>query len=153
MRKLSLLLFLLLSTSIFSQDNPEKQISSLLDEWHAAAARADMTAYFDKIDDEGIYIGTDATEYWTKQAFYDWAKPYFDEGKAWSFIAIERHIYFSPDKALAWFDEKVQSSNTILRGSGVLRLKNGKWKIMQYVLSLPVPNEKFNAVIETISSE
>ena len=153
MRKLSLLLFLLLSNSIFSQDNPEKQISSLLDEWHAAAARADMTAYFGKIDEEGIYIGTDAKEYWTKQAFYDWAKPYFDEGKAWSFIAIERHIYFSPDKALAWFDEKVQSSDAMLRGSGVLRLKNGEWKIMQYVLSLPVPNEKFKEVIETISSK
>jgi hypothetical protein len=150
---LFLLPLLLLSTSLFSQENPEEQINSLLDDWHEAAARADMTAYFDKIDEEGIYIGTDATEYWTKQAFYDWAKPYFDKGKAWSFIALERHIYLSDDKNLAWFDEKVRSSNAILRGSGVLRLKDGEWKIMQYVLSLPVPNEKYKEVLEIISFE
>jgi len=142
--------FILIPSILLGQDSLKNDINAFLDEWHAAAARADIKAYFDKIDEEGIYIGTDATEHWTKQAFYDWSKPYFDKGKAWSFKAVERNIYFSEDQLIAWFDEKLEASYGMLRGSGVLRLKNGEWKIMQYVLSLPVPNEKFQDVLQII---
>jgi hypothetical protein len=136
---------------LFGQDPLKIKINTVLDEWHAAAARADMAAYFETIDEGGTYIGTDATENWTKQAFYDWSKPYFDKGKAWTFKAVERNIYFSDDHSLAWFDEKLEASYGMLRGSGVLRLKNGEWKIMQYVLSFPVPNEKFDDFIKLIT--
>lgn len=129
------------------------EISRFLDEWHSDASRADMAAYFDKIDSSGIYIGTDATEHWTRQAFYDWSKPHFDKGKAWSFQAEERHIYLSEDQKMAWFDEKLNSSSGPLRGSGVLASRDGKWKIMQYVLSVPVPNEKFREVREAMAGK
>jgi hypothetical protein len=142
--------FILIPSILIGQDSLKTDIKNFLDDWHAAAARADMQAYFEKIDVDGIYIGTDATEHWTKQAFYDWSKPYFDKGKAWSFKAVERNIYFSEDQLIAWFDEKLEASYGMLRGSGVLRLKNGEWKIMQYVLSLPVPNEKFQDVLQII---
>jgi len=137
----------------FPQDPLKVEIGRFLDEWHKDASRADMPAYFDKIDEEGIYIGTDATENWTKQAFYEWSKPYFDKGKAWSFQAEERNIYLSEVQDMAWFDEKLRSSSSSLRGSGVLIQKNGKWKILHYVLSLPVPNEKFKEVLELIGGE
>ena len=136
---------------LFGQDSLNASINSVLDEWHAAAAKADMAAYFETIDEEGVYIGTDASENWTKQAFYDWSKPYFDNGKAWTFKAVERNIYFSDDQSIAWFDEKLEASYGMLRGSGVLRLKNGEWKIMHYVLSLPVPNEKLREVNKLIT--
>jgi hypothetical protein len=29
-----------------------------------------------------------------KNAISSFAKPFFDRGKAWSFTAVERHIYF-----------------------------------------------------------
>jgi len=150
MIKLFILTFILIPFISIGQDTLKTEIDFFLDEWHAAAARADMNSYFDKIDADGFYIGTDATENWTKQAFYDWSKPYFDKGKAWSFKAVERNIYFSEDRSLAWFDEKLEASYGMLRGSGVLRLKNGEWKIMHYVLSLPVPNEKFQEVLQTL---
>jgi hypothetical protein len=143
----------LVPSILLGQGSLNAELNTFLDKWHADAARADMQAYFDKIDNDGIYIGTDATEHWTKQAFYDWSKPYFDKGKAWTFHAVERNIYLSEDQSLAWFDEKLEASSGLLRGSGVLRLKNGEWKIMQYVLSLPVPNEKFKEVLELISVE
>jgi hypothetical protein len=133
-----------------SADSLNVQIGRFLDEWHNAASRADMQAYFEKIDGQGIYIGTDATENWTKKAFYDWSKPYFDKGKAWSFQAEERNIYLSEDQKMAWFDEKLSSASGPLRGSGVMIRKNGEWKIVHYVLSLPVPNEKFPDVLELI---
>lgn len=152
-------LLLMISSLLFfpgiasSQDSLKAEIGRFLDEWHSDASRADMQAYFDKIDEQGIYIGTDATENWTKQAFYDWSKPYFDKGKAWSFHAEERNIYLSEDLKIAWFDEKLSSASGPLRGSGVLINKNGQWKIIHYVLSLPVPNEKFKEVLEVIAGE
>jgi hypothetical protein len=136
-----------------SADSLRVQIGRFLDEWHNAASRADLQAYFEKIDEQGIYIGTDATEHWAKQAFYDWSKPYFDKGKAWSFQAEERNIYLSEDQKIAWFDEKLSSASGPLRGSGVLIHKNGEWKIVNYVLSLPVPNEKFPEVLELIGEK
>ena len=146
-----IILCLVLAPALLLAQDPQKmKISALLDEWHADAARADMEAYFNKIDEHGIYIGTDATENWTRQAFYIWSKPYFDSGKAWTFVATERNIYFSDDGSTAWFDEKLKTSSGMLRGSGVLRLKNDSWKIMHYVLSLPVPNEKYKEVMEMI---
>ena len=150
MLKSFILTISLLPALLFSQDAFKNQINGFLDEWHADAARADMAAYFDKIDEAGVYIGTDATENWTKQAFYEWSKPYFDNGKAWTFKAEERNIYLSEDKTIAWFDEKLKSTSDMLRGSGVLKKKEGSWKIMHYVLSLPVPNEKFTEVREVI---
>jgi len=150
MIKLFILNFILIPSILSGQDSLKTDINFFLDEWHAAAARADIAAYFEAIDDEGIYIGTDATENWTKQAFYEWSKPYFDKGKAWSFKAIERNIYFSPDTNLAWFDEKLEASYGMLRGSGVLRFKEGNWKIMHYVLSFPVPNDKFQEFLEIL---
>jgi len=150
----TIFLNLILIPSILSgQDSLKTNLNKFLDEWHAAAARADMQAYFEKIDEDGIYIGTDATENWTKQAFYEWSKPYFDKGKAWTFVAKERNIYFTEDATVAWFDEKLEASYGMLRGSGVLRQKNGEWMIMHYVLSLPVPNEKFNEVLNKIREE
>ena len=151
MKKGIYVILFLVPCLLFGQDSLNTRINSVLDEWHAAAAKADLVAYFETIDEEGIYIGTDATENWTKQGFYEWSKPYFDKGKAWTFKAVERNIYFSDDQSIAWFDEKLEASNGMLRGSGVLRLKNGEWKIMHYVLSLPVPNEKFKEVNKLIT--
>lgn len=69
------------------------------------------------------------------------AKPYFDKGKAWSFTALERHIYLSKDQKTAWFDELLSTQMKICRGSGVL-IKVGKiYKIQHYVLSMTIPNE------------
>jgi len=150
MKKSLLILILVIPSFLFSQDSLKIKLNAFLDEWHAAAARADMKSYFDKIDEDGVYIGTDATEYWTKQAFYDWSKPYFDKGKAWTFKAVNRNICLSEDGHIAWFDEKLKAADYILRGSGVLMLNKGEWKIMQYVLSLPVPNDRFKEVLEVI---
>jgi hypothetical protein len=142
-------LFLLVHSISMAQE--KKEISQMLDNWHQAAANADQAIYFDGIDEAGVYIGTDATEIWTKQEFYEWSKPYFDKGKAWSFTAIKRNIYLSDDRNFAWFDELLQFTGGVFRGSGVLCKKHGQWKLKQYVLSLPVPNEKFKGVMEVIN--
>jgi hypothetical protein len=150
----NVLLLLIVFTSNFQifaqQSKQQKQIDQFITNWHDAAARADSDAYFRAIDEEGIYIGTDPTERWTKQEFFDWSCKYFEDGKAWSFVGKDRHIYFSKDGKTVWFDEVVDNGTTQWRGSGVLVKKKEGWKIMQYVLSVPVPNEVYKEVQEMI---
>ena len=88
-----------------------------------------------------------------KLHFYDWAKAYFDKGKAWSFVAINRNIYLSENGLFAWFDELLDSGKTTLRGSGVLQKGDTGWKLKHYVLSLPVPNEDFREVVSMIQKD
>ena len=45
-----------------------KQVNAFVDAWHDDAANARM-AYFDKIAPDGVYIGTDRTELWRRDAF------------------------------------------------------------------------------------
>lgn len=142
------ILFPFLITDSYGQNDAKKEINITLDSWHKAAAEANFNNYFDAMTDDAIFIGTDATENWTKQAFQAYAKPYFDNGKAWSFTALERHIYFSEDKKTAWFDELLDTRMKICRGSGVLILLNNQWKIKQYVLSITIPNENSDEVIK-----
>ena len=128
----------------------ENEINNLLDNWHKAAANADTLVFFNSMDDNAIYIGTDATERWTKQEFYNYSIPYFRKGKAWDFKPIERKIYFSDDKNIAWFNETLDTWTGICRSSGVLVKASETWKIKHYHLSVAVPNELIKEVIEVI---
>ncbi|RWW99952.1 nuclear transport factor 2 family protein [Flavobacterium cerinum] len=125
----------------------KKAITTLLNDWHLAAAKADYNGYFGKIAEDGIYIGTDATENWDKKAFIAFSKPYFDKGKAWDFKALERNIYFSKDGKTAWFDELLDTWMKVCRGSGVLEKQGKEWKIKHYVLSMTVPNDATKEVL------
>jgi ketosteroid isomerase-like protein len=115
--------------------------AAVLDDWHKAAAEADEARYFGHFTADAVFLGTDATERWGREAFRAWAKPYFSKGKAWSFRVASRHLFFSKDGAVAWFDEVLDTPNMgPARGSGVLVKEGGRWKISQYNLSVPIPN-------------
>jgi hypothetical protein len=152
--KFFLLAFLMISSvTLSSQESGQKEINSFIDQWHLDATNADMEAYFDKIDEAGVYIGTDETEIWTKAEFYEWQKPRTKDGVAWDFKAIDRNIYFGDNNTYVWFDELLSFSGGTLRGSGVLVKRDNGWRIMHYVLSLPVPNEKFSDVIKVMNAK
>lgn len=127
--------------------HPSVEIARLLDVWHMAAAKADEETYFKYLSDEAIYLGTDATERWTKEEFRKFAHPYFAKGKAWTFEAVKRGVHLSKDGKIAWFDEELKTQNLgPARGSGVLVLEKDGWRIVQYNLSITIPNERFDAV-------
>lgn len=120
-----------------------------MDDFHDAAARADEARYFAHFAPDGVFLGTDATERWNVAAFRAYAHPYFARGKAWAFRSIRREVTVRGD--LAWFDEDLATQNLgPARGSGVLSLRDGRWLIEQYVLSITIPNEKFRAVRELL---
>jgi ketosteroid isomerase-like protein len=122
-------------------------INSVLDAWHEAAADAKFDAYFSKMTDDAIFIGTDATENWQNAEFKAFSKPYFDKGKAWSFTALERNIFVSEYGDMAWFDELLDTQMELCRGSGVVKKVGDEWKIVHYVLSIAVPNDNVKEVV------
>lgn len=148
-------LFLMLVGCQSQQQHPQPSpaaVDSVLNDWHEAAAQADFARYFDHFaSDSAIFMGTDASERWTVAEFRRWAKPYFKRGQAWSFTPAKRHVYFSEDGQIAWFDESLDTPNLgPARGSGVLRHKEGEWKIAHYNLSVPIPNALMDSVVQQI---
>jgi hypothetical protein len=52
---------------------------------------------------------------------------------------------------VAWFDEMLDSqSYGECRGTGVLELTNSGWKISQYHLTIPVPNDLAKDIVKQI---
>jgi hypothetical protein len=126
----------------------KKEVNTLLVNWHKAASDANFKEYFRVLDSTTVYIGTAAEEIWTKEQFANFSKPYFDKGKAWSFTTLERNIYMSESANIVWFDELIDTWMGTCRGSGVLEKKEDSWKIKQYVLSVAIPNDDIQAVID-----
>lgn len=149
--KKSILLLLLISAFANAQTSDKDKINQTLDNWHKAAADVKFETYFNLMADDAIFIGTDATENWTKPDFKVWAKPYFDKGITWNFTALERHIFFDKTGKIAWFDELLNTQMKICRGSGVLVKVGKEWKIQHYVLSMTIPNDEVDAVVKVKS--
>lgn len=120
----------------------EAAVAAVLDELHAAASAADFDRYFAVFADNAVFLGTDATERWPVAEFREYARARFSEGRGWTYEVKERHVSVAEDGSTAWFDERLE--NEFLgdtRGSGVLVLRDGSWRIAQYNLTIPVPNE------------
>lgn len=126
----------------------KQSVNNLLDTWHQDVANFKYVAYFEKMTDDAVFVGTDALEVWNKQQFMVFSKPYFDKKQTWDFKPLQRNIYFDASGKMAWFDEILDTWMGLSRGSGVLVLTKNGWKIKHYVLSVTVPNEDIKSVIE-----
>lgn len=128
-------------------------INQVLDGLHQAAARADSEAYFAYYTPDARFIGTDATERWGLDELRAYSQQPFAQGIGWTYYPSNRVVTLAdiPCRCLAWFDEELENAKYgTTRGSGVLRLTDEGWKIEQYVLSMAVPNEKAQAVVDLI---
>lgn len=141
----------------FSSDEAPRTatVARTLHAFHDAASRADEQAYFDLLAEDAVFLGTDATERWTKAEFQAYARPYFAQGKGWTYKAIRTDITIDHD--IAWFDQELNNENWgPCRGSGVLRREYSKlskcnvWRITQYNLSVPIPNDLMPEVTQRI---
>jgi len=131
-----------------SEELLKKEVNLFLNNWHKAASEADFDTYFNAMATESIYIGTDASENWSKEQFKAYSKPHFDKGKAWSFNALERNVYTNTDQNFVWFDELLNTQMGACKGSGVLIKKGNTWQIKHYVLSVAIPNADMGKVIK-----
>ena len=129
----------------------EQAVSDTLDALHTAASEAMYNRYFNLYAEDAVFLGTDATERWTKAEFAAYARPRFEDGGGWSYDVIERHISVSNDGQFAWFDERLTNASLgETRGSGVLRHSDAGWRVVQYNLTIPVPNELATDVVQQI---
>lgn len=145
--RLSFLIVLLFASSmrVAAQDSPAvRAINTTLDQLHDAASKADGSRYFKLYTDDAVYIGTDAAERWSIKDFRAFAEPYFAKGTGWTYTPRSRHVVVAdiPCHCVAWFDELLDSqSYGTSRGTGVLVLKDGSWRVSQYALTFPIPND------------
>ena len=111
---------------------------TVLDSLHDAAAKADWERYFGLYTDDAIFLGTDVSERWTMQQFKGYATP----TKGWVYTKRERHMAITPNKNTIWFDEVLDSKKYgTSQGSGLLVRTTSGWRIAQYHLTFPMPNE------------
>lgn len=129
---------------------PRDEVAAVLDTFHTAAATADLERYEAQMTADMVFLGTDASERWQGQGFIDFARPYFESGKGWTYRVRSRRVQVDTSAGVAWFDETLDNDKLgLCRGSGVLLRQDGGWKIAQYNLSMPVPN----AMIEKVARE
>lgn len=132
--------------SVTASASTDAAVAHVLDDWHDAAAKVDEERYFAHFALGAVFLGTDAKERWTVPEFRAYAHPHFAKGKAWTMRATRREITFLG--TVAWFDEDLDTARLgPARGSGVLVKDDaGHWKIAHYNLSIPIPNDRFDAV-------
>lgn len=125
----------------------------VLDDFHDAAAKADFDRYFSHWTDESVFLGTDATERWTGGEFREFARPHFEKGRGWTYRPHDRRITYAPGGEQAFFDELLDNDKLgLCRGSGVLGRVDGRWKVLQYNLSIPIPNDMAERVVGMIGA-
>jgi len=128
-------------------------IDKVLNSFHQAAADAKSDAYFNLLTDDAIFLGTDASERWTKEEFKAFVVPYFSKGRGWLYTPTQRDTSLIQDGNVAFFDELLFSeSYGVCRGSGVLYKTKVGWKIAQYNLSIPMPNGIAKALVKQIKA-
>lgn len=143
MRKLiAILLMLWCVPAAGADDDSIVAIDKVLDVFHDAASRADGDLYFGLFAEDAVFIGTDAAERWSVDQFKAFAEPYFSEGRGWTYTKTQRHVDLTADGETAWFDEMLWNEKYgTCRGTGVLVLTEKGWRIAQYHLTFPIPNE------------
>jgi len=143
MRKLiAILLMLWCLPAAGADDDLIGAIDEILDKFHQAASEADGDLYFSLFAKDAVFMGTDATERWSVDEFKAFAEPYFSKGRGWTYTKTERHIDLAVSGNTAWFDEMLLNEKYgTCRGTGVLVLTGKGWRIAQYHLTFPMPNE------------
>jgi hypothetical protein len=143
-----LLLSLLLSANACADE--ADTIGRVIDDFHDAAAHGDKARYLGHLTEDAVFMGTDEWERWPKHPdFSDYVDSRFRDGSGWNYRSVERKISIAESGGIAWFDEVVYSEqNGRFRGTGVLALIDGEWKIAHYAMSFLVLNENWEAVID-----
>tara|TARA_B100000678_G_scaffold26922_1_gene20102 strand:+ start:962 stop:1411 length:450 start_codon:yes stop_codon:yes gene_type:complete len=136
MKNIVLLALLILSQNTWAQE----KLDVLLNGLHQDAHEGNYETYFERYTSDAVFLGTDKTERWTIQEFKEYAKPAFADGHGWTYEVVERNWEGSGDTR--WFDEILFNEKYgHCRGTGVVELINGEWKIAHYSLTLLIPND------------
>ena len=121
-------------------DNQRDAIDALIDGLHQDAHEGNFQTYFDRYAPDAVFLGTDKSERWTIDQFKVYAKPAFEDGHGWTYSVKERN--WGGEGNTRWFDEVLLNQKLgHCRGTGVVELIDGEWKVAHYALTMLVPND------------
>jgi hypothetical protein len=121
-------------------DNQRAAIDALIDGLHQDAHEGNFHTYFDRYTPDAVFLGTDKSERWTIDQFKVYAEPAFEDGHGWTYSVKERN--WEGEGTTRWFDEVLLNEKLgHCRGTGVVELIDGEWKIAHYALTMLVPND------------
>ena len=144
------IIFFILTFFIFylNADDENERINVLLDGLHQDAHEGNFENYFNRYSPDAVFLGTDKTERWTIKEFKAYAEPAFLDGHGWTYKVVERNL--EGEGNTLWFDEILFNEKLgHCRGTGVLKLINGEWKIAHYALTMLIPN----SIAEKVGSQ
>ena len=129
---------LALLPTIGSADDQRAAIDALIDGLHQDAHEGNFQTYFDRYTPDAVFLGTDKSERWTIEEFKVYAEPAFEDGHGWTYSVKERN--WGGEGNVRWFDEVLVNEKLgHCRGTGVVELIDGGWKIAHYALTMLVP--------------
>ena len=132
------------------RDSHRAAIERLLDGLHRAAAESDAQDYFARYTEEAVFLGTDASERWSIAEFKAYAAKPFAEGRGWRYDVVSRHLVPTGNPEIYGFDEVLRNEKLgLCRGSGLVVFDGARWRVVQYVLSMLIPN----AIAESVGRE
>ena len=121
-------------------DDQRAAIDALIDGLHQDAHEGNFQTYFDRYTPDAVFLGTDKSERWTIDQFKVYAEPAFEDGHGWTYLVKERN--WEGDGNTRWFDEVLLNEKLgHCRGTGVVELIDGEWKVAHYALTMLVPND------------
>jgi hypothetical protein len=126
-------------------DEEKTAINRTIDGLHSAASKADLSGYLGAFTTDGVFMGTDDWERWSRPTTLDnYVTERFQGGVGWTYTPEVRNITMGANHQTAWFDEITVSEKWgRFRGTGVVVKQGDTWKIAHYSMSVLVANEAF----------
>jgi len=129
-----------------------KAVGELFDEFNSAFGKKDATAMGNYMSDDGLFLGTDPEEFWSKQRVMEEVTNMAqDTSVNANYTVDKREIRVSPDGKMAMVVEQsvipylgIIPARTIAHAV----MQNGQWKIDFYSWNLIPKNESLQKLSE-----
>lgn len=116
----------------------EKLIRGVLESHLEAVATKNVPLLREAIHTDGVFIGSDDTELWTRETLVETLQ---DSASGWDMRKCHRRDVEIIDAETAVFFEVIEHvTYGVFRGSGLMTKYKALWYIRHYVLSFSVPN-------------
>jgi len=146
---LAILVAVPIAAGIDRNEDAVREIEVALTDFHAAAAEPDADRYLAYLAPDAVFFGTDPAERWTRDEYVELVRPLLEQGVQIVNRPVEQNVFVSDDGNMAWFDETLDKPKYgEMRATGVLRRTDDGWKLVQFHLTFPIPNEIVTDVVK-----
>ena len=123
------------------------EVAAALEELYRAGAEADLEGYLDRLSEDAVMLGTDVHGRFTRSDIREWLEPYFAAGQRIGSRLLVLRVTEAVDGRFAWFDSLSEKPELcLLRGSGLMRREEGKWRVVHHDLAFLIPNDMLGLV-------